>query len=91
MAAADVVTKSVVIRTRDGQRIKLRCPICGDETWAQGQGIEGVEGFQPILVANSTNKGMLSMPVTQLACGNCGHATQFVSLENVSIEIVQDD
>ena len=87
MAAAEVETKSVIIRTHDDQRIKLRCPVCGSETWAQGEGAEGIEGFEPVLVANSANRGMVSMSIIQLFCGNCGYSVQFGQVENVAIEV----
>ena len=91
MATAEGVAKTVIIRTHDGQRIKLRCPVCQDETWLEAQGAPDVQGFQPMLVANSTNKGMISMPITQLVCSNCGCAIPFVSVENVTIENARDD
>jgi predicted RNA-binding Zn-ribbon protein involved in translation (DUF1610 family) len=88
MATTDVPAKIVLIRTVDGQRVKLRCPVCGDEAWAQAQPAPDVEEFQPVIVANSKNKGIVSMSITPLFCANCGFAAQFVTIENVSLEIV---
>jgi len=87
MATAEADPKSVIIRTDDGRRIKLRCPVCGDESWLQAQGAKDVEEFQPVLLANSANKGLVSVPIIQLFCGNCGHSMQFGSVETVGVEV----
>lgn len=86
MTSAEAEPKSVIIRTDDARRIKLRCPVCGDEGWLQAQGGKDVEGFEPILVANSNNKGLVSVPIIQLFCQNCGYSIQFGSIENVLVE-----
>ncbi|HLY46973.1 MAG TPA: hypothetical protein VKQ73_15430 [Stellaceae bacterium] len=87
MATAEAEPRFVIIHTDDARRIKLRCPVCGDEGWLQAQGAKDVDGFQPVLLANSTNKGLVSVPIMQLFCQNCGYSIQFGSVENVTLEI----
>jgi predicted RNA-binding Zn-ribbon protein involved in translation (DUF1610 family) len=91
MATEEGATKGVLIRTHDGQRIKLRCPVCGDEAWLEAKGAPDVEDFQPILVANSKNKGMVYVSATAFFCGNCGYAAQFAQIGDVKMDIADDD
>jgi transcription elongation factor Elf1 len=67
----------ITVRAADSQRLKLRCPVCGHEGWSQARGGAGIEGFQPIVLANTSNAGTVSLAITQLFCGNCGYAVAF--------------
>jgi len=86
MVATPNQAKSVIIRADDGRRIKLRCPVCGDETWMQGHGAKDVEEFHPVLVATTSNKGLVSVKVMQFFCGNCSFSMQFADIDTVTVE-----
>jgi ribosomal protein S27AE len=84
----------IVIETRDGQRIKPPCPMCGAVSWGILQPLPDPENKDAIaqsgLVA-TRNDQMLALPIDVYACGNCGFLWHVAKPANIVEKDAIDD
>jgi len=65
---------AVVVKTRDGRRLKPECPVCGEVSWGKlvPQGIDDPEKVGTMILAEVGEK-IMGMGVQLWLCANCGH------------------
>jgi len=76
----------IVIETRDGQRIKPACPICGAISWVSPEpsDLKPDEKFDVVLTG-IRNQVQVALKMNAAICYNCGFIWNRFPVENVTL------